>query len=544
MRKSLRSLGIAAIAASMPAMAVAELPNATFDTWVDCIPWTSTDNKAAQGTTPENWCISNVIGIPMGFLGNMGATTVGEKIELTDGINAVKVFNAANPMMATQIVPGYFSLGTTWSTSNGMKTMTGDTSTNDGGSFGGITCETRPDGIAFSYQRSLGSEESAQTATVVAYLWKGTFKQADVPGNIYLSEDQMKTVTMVDRDRNILGIQTNLGGEVTKTDDAALIAKINRPIAAVADEWTELTLPFEYESDAAPEKLNIIFAANDYFSADNIENGNSLSIVNPRLVYFSRLSGITISGKSLENFESGVYTYYVETLPAENDVKFETLGQAAKAEITSEAGKIIITVTNGEGTDSDGRDTHTYILTDEPLASEATEYTGKLTINMAGEDLTPEGGQSASILITPLAEGTCTFVLPNFALDMGNGPMSLGDITVTGVTMTQEGTNINYAGNVKDMELAGGQIKADVSLTGVTTADGSAAMTINVVWNGLPITCTFNGDKTAGIDTVISDQDGPVEYFDLRGVRVNPDNLPAGIYLRRQGSKVEKLLIK
>ncbi|MDE6825821.1 MAG: calycin-like domain-containing protein, partial [Paramuribaculum sp.] len=171
-------------------------------------------------------------------------------------------------------------------------------------------------------------------------------------------------------------------------------------------------------------------------------------------------------------------------------------------------------------------------------------YNRHLTINLAGEDLTPEGGQSASILITPLAEGTCTFVLPNFALDMGNGPMSLGDITVTGVTMTQEGTNINYAGNVKDMELAGGQIKADVSLTGVTTADGSAAMTINVVWNGLPITCTFNGDKTAGIDTVISDQDGPVEYFDLRGVRVNPDNLPAGIYLRRQGSKVEKLLIK
>lgn len=543
MRKSFKALSLTAIAVALPAMAVAGLPNATFETWVDCIPWTSTDNKAAQGTTPENWCISNVIGIPMGALGNMGATTVGEKIELTDGINAVKVFNAANPMMPSQIVPGYFSLGTSWSTSNGGKTITGDTSTNDGGSFGGITCETRPDGIAFSYQRALGSEESTQTATVVAYLWKGTFKQADVPGNIYLNEDQMKTVTMVDRDRNILGIKTALGGEITKTDDAALIAKINRPIAALADEWTELTLPFEYESEATPEKINIIFAANDYFSAENIEKGNSLSIANPRLVYFSRLAGITISGEPLENFESGVYTYCLETLPAESDVKFETLGQAAKAEITSEEGKIIITVTNSKGADSDGLDTHTYILTDQPLASAATEYKGKLTINMAGENLTPEGGQSASILITPDADGTCTFVLPNFALDMGNGPMQLGDITVTGVTMTQEGTNINYAGNVKDMELAGGQLKADVSLTGITTPDGTAAMTINVVWNGIPITCTFNGE-TAGIETVVNDQDGPVEYFDLRGVRVSPDNLPAGIYLRRQGSKVEKILIK
>lgn len=46
------------------------------------------------------------------------------------------------------------------------------------------------------------------------------------------------------------------------------------------------------------------------------------------------------------------------------------------------------------------------------------------------------------------------------------------------------------------------------------------------------------------IGTDVTDEDAPVEYFNLSGVKVNGDNLSKGIYLRRQGSTVTKIAVK
>mgnify|MGYP004447027109 CR=1 FL=1 len=56
-------------------------------------------------------------------------------------------------------------------------------------------------------------------------------------------------------------------------------------------------------------------------------------------------------------------------------------------------------------------------------------------------------------------------------------------------------------------------------------------------------TKTFNVLKPAGIDTVSADDNAAVEYFTLQGVKVtNPT--PGTLVIRRQGTKVEKLLVK
>ena len=52
----------------------------------------------------------------------------------------------------------------------------------------------------------------------------------------------------------------------------------------------------------------------------------------------------------------------------------------------------------------------------------------------------------------------------------------------------------------------------------------------------------YLSEPVSGIEEVGADENAPVEYFNLQGVRVaNPE---AGIYVRRQGSKVEKVYIK
>jgi len=52
-------------------------------------------------------------------------------------------------------------------------------------------------------------------------------------------------------------------------------------------------------------------------------------------------------------------------------------------------------------------------------------------------------------------------------------------------------------------------------------------------------------NNVTGIDGIESDdENAPVEYFNLQGIRVNGDNLGTGIYIRRQGSKTTKVLIQ
>lgn len=52
-------------------------------------------------------------------------------------------------------------------------------------------------------------------------------------------------------------------------------------------------------------------------------------------------------------------------------------------------------------------------------------------------------------------------------------------------------------------------------------------------------------DVTSGIAGVEADvDDAPVEYFNLRGIRVMPDALTPGIYLRRQATRISKVYIR
>ena len=56
----------------------------------------------------------------------------------------------------------------------------------------------------------------------------------------------------------------------------------------------------------------------------------------------------------------------------------------------------------------------------------------------------------------------------------------------------------------------------------------------------------FKGKLAAigDIDADIDNSEAPVEYYNLQGVRCNPDNLTPGIYIRRQGKDVSKILVR
>ena len=282
-------------------MADYHLTNGTFDgEWVENKPWDSQNGylvlEGKGFTQPEGWVVSNVSGI-----NGLGATKVASAGTVADGNRSVVLTNTPNPFMASQIVPAYISLGTTWATANASAII--KVTDADGGVFGGVAFKGRPDAIALKYKRSHGTANAGERASVIAYTWRGTFTQENVPGNTSLSKPV--TTTMVDRDRNILGLTTATGGNVTRSDDAALIAKAEAYIEGDAAEWTDLLVPFTYnesvEAGTAPEKLNVILSANDYFAdRSTIGKDNTLEVDSVRLLYYTTLRSLAVNGMPLD----------------------------------------------------------------------------------------------------------------------------------------------------------------------------------------------------------------------------------------------------
>lgn len=70
--------------------------------------------------------------------------------------------------------------------------------------------------------------------------------------------------------------------------------------------------------------------------------------------------------------------------------------------------------------------------------------------------------------------------------------------------------------------------------------------TANSYLSNIKVEYVEDENSIAGIEEigVDSNNDAPVEYYNLQGVKVNADNLTGGIYVRRQGTTATKVLVK
>lgn len=316
--------------------------------------WASSKWQMDEYITPDTWCISHV----MGMMNGIGATVVGApEMTNSDESNpdyAVRLTNTPNPFMATQVVPGYMTLGTSFASAS-----VSDLGKADGGTFGGVAFTGKPDAIQFDYSRShtqagdtLYAAEvinSEEPATVVAYLWKGQYKQEAVPGETNFADPS--TVTMYGRERNILDIKTTTGGAATKSDDAACIAQVVKSITGnVEGKLETMVVPLDYGkyagTDVQPDSLNIIFAASDYFGLrSKVGAGNALVVDNVKLLYYHDIKDASYNGEGFEFGPSHAADFSTEAYVPAN-LQFTKVGQGATVEqsYNDETGVLTITV--------------------------------------------------------------------------------------------------------------------------------------------------------------------------------------------------------
>lgn len=453
--------------------------------------WTSTmyskgGDFTRPGDEPSEWNGSSVTSFGM----NM-------KTISKDG-TSVKIENYNfNKFGINQTIPGYLTLGTPWVFVGGTGIVNANSYApyGDGGSYGGLSFNYKPDAIKVKYKKTNNEE----TSHIIAYLWSGEFVSKvptsyDKNGNKYTYGRELSNV-----DRVVLGRQTD---NVTKK--GTLIASVDYSIAAETTDWKDEVIELKYQDGVDKttkvENVNIVFAASDYWTRANLKGKTSLTIDNTSFVYYSTLTSLKAGSKTIA-LQDGVYNYTVTgKMPTKKEVVATCKSQFADAAVAVDAAnyKVTVTVTNQGGKDVDGATQHVYTL--QYTAPVVKQYAGILNVEMGGEDVIANATQE--VTISYYNDNTCDFSLPHFMF-MGT---DIGNIEIPNVKVSEDaaGTKTFTDGEVEAMQLAEGGIVAHVVLNGGTiTAAGVINMPITVGWMSgypddkteLPIEVLFSTDK-------------------------------------------------
>ena len=411
---------------------------------------------------------------------------------------SVKIENAEFSLLTIyQVIPGYLTLGTPWIFVGG----TGITNANsyapygDGGSYGGLSFNYKPDAIKVKYKKT----NSEETSHIIAYLWSGEFVSKvptsyDIKENKYTYGRELSNV-----DRVVLGRQTD---NVTKK--GTLIASVDYSIAAETTDWKDEVIELKYQDGVDKttkvENVNIVFSSSDYWTRANLKGKTSLTIDNTSFVYYSTLTSLKAGNKTIA-LKDGVYNYTVAgKMPTKEEVVATCKSQFADAAVAVDEAnyKVTVTVTNQGGKDVDGATQHVYTL--QYTAPVVKQYAGILNVEMGGEDVIANATQE--VTISYYNDNTCDFSLPHFMF-MGT---DIGNIEIPNVKVSEDaaGTKTFTDGEVEAMKLAEGGIVAHVVLNGGTiTSAGVINMPITVGWMSgypddkteLPIEVLFSTDK-------------------------------------------------
>ena len=440
MRKSLLTLALLG-GCAIPMQAQFQLTNSNFNgNWPRCTPWNGQGNTTKAGTQPEGWTVSNVVAQVMVTV----PVTVSSKESRNKNDYYVKLTNDEN---SGNRIPAYLSLGTTWATAQ-VSTRGGITVSNaDGGTWGGIKFTKHPDAISFDYQRD--NSNGTERASVIAYLWKGTYTQKDVPTT---TAKTVKTVSeMLNRDRQVLNksFERTQGGARSESTDAALFASAEHYITeSTKGNWVnncvvELNYGDYTNKDVTPEMFNIIFSANDYFAdRSSIIKGNSLSVDNVKLLYYHSLTDITYSGKSISKTSDASDTDYTLTVKGKFDaskIGYTKKGQGATVtpeKVDDNTYKLVVKAEDYDAiTNSDAQTTYTIHIAEE------YDYTNDLTVGVSMNGSLPNyvAPQSTTIQLVKETDGSYTFNLNNFMLGSGEDAEGVGNIKVT--NLTKNGNN-------------------------------------------------------------------------------------------------------
>ena len=485
MKKSFLLSGALLLSISAFTANAQQLPNVGFGSWKTTCGTSrsiSKDGKkvdvARPGVEPSEWNGSNV-----DQLGQKKPDLVTNVVDNSNTVVQLKNIYIGLPIPGLgSTAPGFMNFGTPWVyASTTIKDC-------DGGVFGGLSFNKKPDAIKGKYKRT---DSNSEDSHIIAYLWNGTYTSKI--GNVA----QTVTEEQNDVDRVVLGKTTGLAsGKLVASCDKAFSTTVN-------NDWETIVVPLDYVANVGnPTMMNVIISAGDYWNRSNLKKNTTLLVDDVDFVYYSTLTSLKAGSKTIA-LKDGVYNYTVAgKMPTEEEVVATCKSQFADAVVAVDAAnyKVTVTVTNQGGKDVDGATQHVYTL--QYTAPVVKQYAGILNVDcdILGGDVIANATQD--VTISYYNDNTCDFSLPHFMF----AGTDIGNIEIPNVKVSEDaaGTKTFTDGEVEAMKLAEGGIVAHVVLNGGTiTSAGVINMPITVGWMSgypddkteLPINVLFSSDK-------------------------------------------------
>lgn len=485
MKKSFLLSGALLLSISAFTANAQQLPNVGFDSWKTTCGTSrsiSKDGKkvdvARPGVEPSEWNGSNV-----DQLGQKKPDLVTKVVDNSNTVVQLKNIYIGPPIPGLgSTAPGFMNFGTPWVYAS---TTISDC---DGGVFGGVSFNKKPDAIKGKYKRT---DSNSEDSHIIAYLWNGTYTSKI--GNVA----QTVTEEQNDVDRVVLGKTTGLAS-------GKLVASCDKAFSSTANKnWETIVVPLDYVANAGnPTMMNVIISAGDYWNRGNLKKNTTLLVDDVDFVYYSTLTSLKAGSKTIA-LKDGVYNYTVAgKMPTAEEVIATCKSQFADAAVAVDAAnyKVTVTVTNQGGKDVDGATQHVYTL--QYTAPVIKQYAGILNVDcdILGGDVIANATQE--VTISYYNDNTCDFSLPHFMF----AGTDIGNIEIPNVKVSEDaaGTKTFTDGEVEAMKLAEGGIVAHVVLNGGTiTSAGVINMPITVGWMSgypddkteLPINVLFSSDK-------------------------------------------------
>lgn len=609
MKKKVIAGSLALLAATAMYAQTYQLPNVGFENWENAGKSLSTfksTSSESEFTTidrsnsePTSWSSSNI------FCSASANELVFKRDNTTLGNYALIVNKQVGNTKGYIPTVGLLTCGSSWvetyySSAFGLhpvgNNIDPDATYNNkfaqNGTYGGIVFIGRPDALSYEVLNN------SKNAHIVAYLWKGTF-HGSVPANLSrVNEGKWNNPSYryyIDSWCNIKNLDRAIWSQIdpsivtsetvqniTKSDDAAIIAYVDKAYTANSSDWTTDVINLNYLSDAAPEMTNVIIAAGYPWDSRKSVEEESINVDNVRYAYFSRLSDASIDGYAFD-FNPNTLDYVITVDDVENftlptGVNYSIMSNEAltadkEATVSSinDNKQISIKVTNkqsianAEATDVDGLLEHTYnfYFREAPQQFEGFYFT-----NVNGTDI--YSGETTTLTLTQENADYHTYMLAIADVKVAQAATrAAGDavnVTVSGLTKTEKDGKVIYSGTDDNAKVGNETKQVSVVATfngdnyevkfSFTNEDGSVT---NVVSTPEPTTSSvseINGATAAVAATegtiLVSNYNGAAAVYTTDGrlaanAEVNGSasiNVAAGLYIVRTGNKATKVIVK
>lgn len=263
------------------------------------------------------------------------------------------------------------------------------------------------------------------------------------------------------------------------------VGKASQLIDASTD-WKQYTVPFTYDQDVKPAKQYLLASfttnPNPGESADDV-----LYIDDIHFVYNSELASLTYDGTAVSKITSTINLS--DQVYDATKLSYTLTGKGATAERSYNAQTGVLTLTvKGNDWSVNPENQHVYTIKFKPFDGDMAEAmvsnTRLINVNFLGK-------VSSSLNTVSLnnADGAVSFTMENFSFSMSGSTIPIGNVTLDNVVLSENADGSTHVTAYNEaLALLGGNIVAEVTVTGDVTAEGGLTANVQIMWNNMPIT--------------------------------------------------------